>query len=151
MKITMYFKVQKVIRKGRDKITSFIGTSHYSPNVVIAKLSRTWKCHIKWQRFLFVTQSNVHKKWKATRYTGHWHHNPNMGTNKINISFMLLTVHSCIIFFKWSQLGAHYFLVYLFQLLYMFQANMCQSSAELSIYLYLYIYFFVVGYCRYSI
>jgi len=33
--------------------------------------------------------------------------------------------------FKWSQLGAHYFLVYLFQLLYMFRAIMCPSSGAL--------------------
>ena len=31
---------------------------------------------------------------------------------------------------KWSQLGAHYILVYLFQLLYMFRATVCQSSRE---------------------
>ena len=29
----------------------------------------------------------------------------------------------CITFFKWSQLHAHYFLVYLFQLLYMFRTT----------------------------
>ena len=38
-----------------------------------------------------------------------------------------------IICFKWSQLGAHYFLVYLFQLLYVFQATMCPSSGELTV------------------
>jgi len=40
-------------------------------------------------------------------------------------------VHPCIIFSKWSQLGAHYFLVYLFQLLYMFRATVSASSGEL--------------------
>ena len=49
------------------------------------------------------------------------------------VSYVLLTVHPCIIFFKWSQLGAHYFLVYLFQLLYMFQPTMCPSSEELTV------------------
>ena len=38
-----------------------------------------------------------------------------------------------IIFFKGSQLGAHYFLVYLLQLIYMFRAIMCPSSAELTV------------------
>ena len=47
--------------------------------------------------------------------------------------YVLVTVHSWIIFFKWSQLGAHYFLVYLFQLLYMFRATMCPSSGELTV------------------
>jgi len=37
------------------------------------------------------------------------------------------------VFFKWSQLGAHYFLVYLFQLLYMFRATMWPSSGELTL------------------
>ena len=37
------------------------------------------------------------------------------------------------VFFKWSQLGAHYFLVYLFQLLYMFRPTMCPSSGELTV------------------
>ena len=45
----------------------------------------------------------------------------------------LLTVHPCIICFKLSQLGAHYLLVYLFQLLYMFRATMCPSSEELTL------------------
>ena len=36
------------------------------------------------------------------------------------------------IFSKRSQLGAHYFLEYLFQLLYMFRATMCPSSGELT-------------------
>ena len=36
------------------------------------------------------------------------------------------------IFSKWSQLGAHYFLVYLFQLLYMFRATMRPSSGQLT-------------------
>jgi len=47
--------------------------------------------------------------------------------------YVLLTVHPCIIFFKWSQLGAHDFLVYLFQHLYMFRATMCPSSEELTV------------------
>jgi len=47
---------------------------------------------------------------------------------------ILLTVHPCTIFFKWSQLGAHCFLVYLFQLLYMFRATMCPSSRELTVF-----------------
>jgi len=47
--------------------------------------------------------------------------------------YVLLTVHPCIICFKWSQLGVHYFLVYLFLLLYMFRATMCPSSGELSV------------------
>ena len=45
----------------------------------------------------------------------------------------LLIVHPCILYFKWSQLGAHYFLVYLFQLLYMFLATMYPSSGELTV------------------
>jgi len=32
--------------------------------------------------------------------------------------------------FKWGQLHAQYFLVYLFQLLYMFRATMCPSSGD---------------------
>jgi hypothetical protein len=44
--------------------------------------------------------------------------------------FVLLTVHPSTIFFKWSRLGTHCFLVYLFQLLYMFRATMCPSSAK---------------------
>jgi len=47
--------------------------------------------------------------------------------------FVLLTVHPCIICFIWSQLGAQYFLVYLFQFLYMFRATMCPSSGELTV------------------
>ena len=35
--------------------------------------------------------------------------------------------------FKWSQLGAHYFLVYLFQLLCVFRATICPSSGELTV------------------
>jgi len=50
---------------------------------------------------------------------------------KFYVFYDLFSVHSCIIFFKWSQLGAHYFLVYLFQLLYMFRATMCPSLAGL--------------------
>jgi len=47
--------------------------------------------------------------------------------------YVLLTVYPCTTFFKWSQLGAHYFLVYLFQLLYMFRAIVCPSSGELTV------------------
>ena len=46
---------------------------------------------------------------------------------------VLLTVHPRAIYFKWSQLGARYFLVYLFQLLYMCRAGMCPSSGELTV------------------
>jgi len=52
-------------------------------------------------------------------------------SNSDNFFYVLLTVYSRIIFFKWSQLGAHYFLVYLFQLLYVYRATMCPSSGEL--------------------
>jgi hypothetical protein len=38
-----------------------------------------------------------------------------------------------IICFKWSQLGAHYFLAYLFQLLYVFRVTTCPSSGELTV------------------
>jgi hypothetical protein len=47
--------------------------------------------------------------------------------------YVSLTVHPCTVFFKWSQLGAHYFLIYLFQFLYMFRATMCPSSEELTV------------------
>jgi len=46
---------------------------------------------------------------------------------------MFFDLQSCIIFFKWSQLGEHYYLVYLFQLLCMFRATMCPSSGELTV------------------
>ena len=39
----------------------------------------------------------------------------------------------CINVFKWSQLSAHYLLVHLFQLLYMFRAAMCPSSGEFTV------------------
>ena len=48
------------------------------------------------------------------------------------VFYVLLTMNPCIIFFKWSQLGAHYFLVYLFELLYMFRAT-TWSSGELTV------------------
>ena len=35
--------------------------------------------------------------------------------------------------FQIKPLGAHYFLVYLFKLLYMFRATMCPSSGELTV------------------
>ena len=54
-------------------------------------------------------------------------------TNVPGFFYALLTVHPPIIFFKWSQLGAHYFLVYLFQLLCMFRVTMCPSSGELTV------------------
>jgi len=38
-----------------------------------------------------------------------------------------------LICFKWNQLGAHYFLVYLFQLLYIFRATMFPSLGELTV------------------
>ena len=44
-----------------------------------------------------------------------------------------------ISFFKWSQLGSHFYLVYLFQLLYMFRAIMCPSSGELTVYMLVFI------------
>ena len=44
--------------------------------------------------------------------------------NNTNFFFyLLLTVHPCIILFTWSQLGAQYIVVYLFQLIYMFGGN----------------------------
>ena len=45
--------------------------------------------------------------------------------------YVMLTVHPCIIFLKWSQPGTHYFLVYLFQLLYMFRATMWLAGMRL--------------------
>jgi len=49
--------------------------------------------------------------------------------------------------FKWSQLGAHYFLVYLFQHLYMFRATMCPSSGELTVSMQHWYFSFCVGGC----
>ena len=44
------------------------------------------------------------------------------------------SVHEKLSFrFKWSQLVAHYLLVYLFQLLYMFRATMYPSSGEFTV------------------
>ena len=54
-------------------------------------------------------------------------------TNLYRVFYVLLTVHPCIVCFKLSQLGSHYFLVFLFQLLYMFRATMCPSSGELTV------------------
>jgi len=57
----------------------------------------------------------------------------------ISTSFEYLTFFLIIlelkfsIFFKRSQLVAHYFVVYLFQLLYMFRATMCPSSGKLTV------------------
>ena len=47
-----------------------------------------------------------------------------------DVPLKLYKHNSSIICFKWSQLGAHYFLVYVFQLLYMFPATMFPSPAE---------------------
>jgi hypothetical protein len=52
-----------------------------------------------------------------------------------SLSFIFHSIfhrQSSVIFFKWSQLGAHYSLLYLFQLLYMFRSTMCPSSGELA-------------------
>jgi len=46
---------------------------------------------------------------------------------------VMLTLHPCTIFFERSKLGAHYFLVYLSQLLYMFRATMCLLSGEITV------------------
>ena len=51
----------------------------------------------------------------------------------LSLSFFFLTAHPCIIFSKWSQLVAHHFLVYLFQVLCMFRATVFPSSWELSV------------------
>ena len=57
-----------------------------------------------------------------------------LSTNdQIFVVLCFVDLHPCIICFKWSQLGAHYFLVYLFQLLYMFRATMCPSSGEITV------------------
>ena len=45
----------------------------------------------------------------------------------------LYSMYMCYVFFIWSQLSAQYFLVYLFQLLYMFRVTMCPSSGELTV------------------
>ena len=47
--------------------------------------------------------------------------------------YVSLTVRPCIICFKWSQLSAHYFLVYIVQLLHMFRTTMCPSSREFTV------------------
>ena len=57
----------------------------------------------------------------------------NAKTKAKNFFYVLLTFHTRIIFFKWNQLGVHFFLVYLFQLLYMFRTTMCPSSGELTV------------------
>ena len=49
--------------------------------------------------------------------------------------YVLLTVDPCVIFLKWSQLGTRYFLVYLFQLLYMFPATMSPASGEFIVFI----------------
>ena len=50
----------------------------------------------------------------------------------VNITSISLWQH-ILVFFKWSQLDTHYFLVYLFQLLYMDRVTMYPSSRELTI------------------
>ena len=42
-------------------------------------------------------------------------------------------INTFICVLKWRQLGAHYFLVYLFQLLYMFRATVCPSSGDVTV------------------
>jgi len=63
------------------------------------------------------------------------------------VFYVLLTVHPCIISFKWSHLGAHYFFVYLFQLFYMFQATMCPSSEELDVSMWQWYFSLCMGGC----
>jgi len=60
---------------------------------------------------------------------------------------VLLTAHPCIIFFKLSQIGAHYFFVYLFQLLYMFRATMCLSSGEFTVFMRHWYFSLCIGGC----
>jgi len=48
---------------------------------------------------------------------------------------------------KWSQLGAHYFWVYLFQLLYIFRAIVCPSSGELTVSMRHWYFSFCMGGC----
>ena len=48
-------------------------------------------------------------------------------------TYKLQSTQICPDFFKRSQLGAHYFFVYLFQILYMFRATMCPSSGEFTV------------------
>ena len=50
------------------------------------------------------------------------------------IFYVLLTVHPCIIFFKRSQLGAHYYLVYVFHLSTCF-GQLCAHQQENLLYL----------------
>jgi len=66
-------------------------------------------------------------------YSLQWELWPELVKNKTGYFHVLLKVHPCIISFKWSHLGTHYFLVYLFQLLYIFRATMCPSSGELTV------------------
>jgi len=56
-------------------------------------------------------------------------------------------VQPCIIFCKWSQLGAHYFSVYLFQLLYMFLATMCPSPGEITVFMRYWYFSLCMGGC----
>ena len=100
------------------------------PNVVLMQLS-SWRWaqhrskHVE-ECNKYIEIKNLCIKLLKKDYHYIWMH----GQQNV-IFYVLLTVHPCIIFFKWSQLGAHYFLVYLFQLLYMFRATVCPSSGEL--------------------
>jgi len=77
------------------------------------------------------THTHTHTHLTRNYIRGHIYQDFIIRTHYYIVFYVLLTVHPCIIFFKWSQLDAHYFLVYLFQLLYMFRATMCPSSREL--------------------
>jgi len=76
----------------------------------------SWSFEIRWGLLFFVHACNFETFKSVT-----------------SVLYVLLTVRSCIIFFKWRQIGAHYFLVYLFQLLCMFRATVCLSSGELTV------------------
>jgi hypothetical protein len=69
-------------------------------------------------------------------------------TFKTTTSFsVLLPVHPCTVCFKWSQLGAHCFLVCLFQFLYMFRATVCPSSGERTVFMRPWYFSFCMGGC----
>ena len=70
--------------------------------------------------------------------------------NYTKLFYILLTVQPCIIYFKLSQPGAHYFLVYLFQLLCMFRATMCPSSGETTVFIFIRHLLLVILYGRLS-
>ena len=70
--------------------------------------------------------------------------------NKMLFWFSLQSVSDIflsLIFFKWSQLGAHYFLIYLFKLLYMFRSTMCPSSGEPTVSMQHWYFSFFMGGC----